>query len=410
MRCIPEKARAVVLGGAGGMGRVAVATAARLERVGEIVVADLDGGAARSVVAELETTAVPARLRAASVDVTDHAALGALLVEADVVLNTTGPFYRMGVPTLQASLDAGCHYLDICDDWEPTLDMLELHGVAAARGLVGLVGMGASPGASNLLAVLAAEHLDEVEDLFTAWPVDVPLDDGAQVEVDLGDHEHASAAVVHWMHQISGTIEVVEHGVRVRRAPLQPVVVDYPGRGSGTAYTVGHPEPMTLPPGLRVSGCSANLMVLSPATLAFLEGLRHDIDAGRISVEDAARAVARPGAARSVRAAARAVRVAGPGRLPAFFALASGRRDGTRVTVGARARALPPSMALATGIPLALGLGQLLDGTITTPGVHPPESVVDARAFFDDLAPHCLPPRSGIDSIVELSEHAVHDS
>ena len=125
------------------MGRVGVARASGFEDLGELVVADLDLAAAEKIVAECAPSA-RTHLRAASVDVTDPTALAALLRPADVVLNTTGPFYRLGVPVLQAAIEAGCHYIDICDDWEPTLDMLALHDEAAARGVLAVIGMGAS--------------------------------------------------------------------------------------------------------------------------------------------------------------------------------------------------------------------------------------------------------------------------
>ena len=56
-----------------------------------------------------------------------------------------------------AAIEAGAHYLDICDDWEPTLDMLELGERARARGVTAVIGMGASPGLTNLLAMKAGK-------------------------------------------------------------------------------------------------------------------------------------------------------------------------------------------------------------------------------------------------------------
>ena len=158
MNEIPRNPRVVVLGGAGGMGRVAVATAAAFGDIGELVVSDLDLSAAELVVSEFAPMA-KTRMRASSVDVRDDRALVALLSQADVVLNTTGPFFLLGVPVLRAAIEAGCHYIDICDDWEPTLDMLELDGEARSRGVLAVIGMGASPGLSNLLARIACERL-----------------------------------------------------------------------------------------------------------------------------------------------------------------------------------------------------------------------------------------------------------
>jgi len=88
-----------------------------------LIVADFDLAAAEKIVAK-NTAEAKMSLTAAQVDVTDAEQLAELLDGVAVVLNMTGPFYRLGVSVLQAALSAGCHYLDICDDWEPTVDML----------------------------------------------------------------------------------------------------------------------------------------------------------------------------------------------------------------------------------------------------------------------------------------------
>ena len=51
----------------------------------------------------------------------------------DVVLNTTGPFFKFGEPILKSAIKCNCHYLDICDDWEPTIEMLKLNDEAKAK-------------------------------------------------------------------------------------------------------------------------------------------------------------------------------------------------------------------------------------------------------------------------------------
>ncbi|MFJ9951718.1 saccharopine dehydrogenase family protein [Kitasatospora sp. NPDC091207] len=378
--------RVLALGGAGTMGAAAVRAAAALPGVGELVVADLDFAAARRLVAELGSSR--SKLTARRIDITDAAPLDELLAAADVVLNLVGPYYRFGPAVLAAAIRAGTHYLDLCDDWEPTLRMLELDGAARRSGVTAVLGMGASPGISNLLAGLAAGRLDTVRDVYTAWPVDVP-DTGEGIT---GPDGAPGAAAVHWMEQISGTVAVVERGEPVRRPPLRPVALTLPGGRRGTAYTVGHPEPVTLRRSLAPGGNAACLMVVTRGTVAFLDGLRRDLDRGRLVNETAAALLADPPLGRALAAGARAVRFRGPGTLPPFFAAATGLRDGRPLTVLARPAEDPPGlladMARATGIPLALGLAQLLDGTARRPGVHPPESVIDARRFFRDLAPY----------------------
>lgn len=398
--------RTIILGASGAVGQAVTRVVAEFSGIEELVVADLRGEESARLVAGVSDTAVVPRISSTRVDVTDGYLLRRLLRGLDTVVNVTGPYYRLGVPVLEAAIDADCHYLDACDDWEPTLEMLGLDARAKRAGVSCVVGMGASPGASNLLAVLAARELDEVDHLYTAWPVDVPYgeEDPAGELEEMG--ETPSAAAVHWMQQISGSIRAAEDGRLVDRAPLEAVLLDYPGLGRGTAYTMGHPEPVTLPAALGVRGSSSCLMVVTEATLAFLEGLRRDIDAGKLTNEDAAGQVLAPSSRRVAGAALRALGVAGPGSLPPFFALAVGEKAGRPARAGARLRAFPRGMDGTTGVPLALGLRQLAEGRFEEAGVFAPEAAIDPEPFFDALAPYCAPRAAGTEELVEVAVEA----
>ncbi|ORA25719.1 saccharopine dehydrogenase family protein [Mycobacterium aquaticum] len=375
----------VALGGAGAMGATAVRKASALNIFEDIVVADRDHAGAAALARTVGVRAQP-------IDVTDVAALHALLAEADLVINTVGPYYLFGPTVLRAAIDTRTHYVDICDDWEPTLSLLNLHTAAHAAGVTAIIGMGASPGVSNLLAALGADQLDTVHDICTAWPVDPP---GAGVLTDadaalLRDDGQPSAAVVHWMQQLSGTVAVVRGGHVSHEPPLRPVRLRLPGGRTGTAYTVGHPEPVTLHRTLRPSGDVVNAMVLRRSTAAYLDVLRTDIDRDRIDIHTAARRLATPGGWTALRSAARTHRFESPGELPPFFAALTGTRGGERRRVLARLTpaGFPPGMAEATGVPLALGAAQIATGLATEPGVHPPDAVIDRDAFFAGLAAH----------------------
>ncbi|MEV4251239.1 saccharopine dehydrogenase NADP-binding domain-containing protein, partial [Streptosporangium canum] len=322
--------RILALGGPGAMGRIAVRVATGLPGVQEIVVADRDVDAARRLVRELAGSRV--RMSAREVDVADEVQLEAALAGADIVLNTVGPFYRFGLGVLRAAIRTRTHYLDICDDWEPTLQMLDLDAEARAAGVRAVVGMGASPGISNLLAARAVARLDTVTDLYTAWPVDVPGSGAEETDLRSPDGRPVAAAV-HWMQQISGTVAVVHGGEVVQRPPLQPVTLTLPGGRKGTAYTVGHPEPVTLQRSYGLAGDSVNLMVITPGTVAYLDVLRSDIDSGKLTNETAAADLAKPTMRCAMRAAARAVKFKSPGSLPSFFATARGIKDGRPTTV-----------------------------------------------------------------------------
>ncbi|MUL82268.1 MULTISPECIES: saccharopine dehydrogenase family protein [unclassified Mycolicibacterium] len=387
--------KVLALGGPGAMGTVAVRIAAHMAGIDEIVIADRDRAAADRLCRQLATAPVP--VSSARVDVTDDAGLHDALESADLVVNTVGPYYRFGVPILRAAIAAGTHYIDICDDWEPTVQMLDLDESARAAGVCAVIGMGASPGMSNLLAASAAAELDAVRDAYTAWPVDVPGIGDANLdgEVLLGPDGQPSAAAVHWMLQSSGKISTVRAGKLTSQRPLLPIGLKLPGNRQGTAYSIGHPEPITLQRTLGLEGDAVNLMVIQPETLAYLDVLRRDIDRGRLTNETAAAQFAKPNFLRYLRSIPLSLRSKGPGTLPPFFAAVSGTSRGRDYMVLAHLDLSNPGadadnrllgdMARATGIPLALGMSQMVDGTARRAGVHPPDAVIDSQRFFADL-------------------------
>ena len=400
MKEIPKNPSIIILGGAGEMGRKAVSIISNFENIGELIVADFDLASAEKIVAKNASEAkIP--LKAVSVDVTDSEQLISLLEGKDIVLNMTGPFYRLGVPVLEAAIAAGCHYLDICDDWEPTIDMLALHEKAVESDVVAVIGIGASPGISNILARVVCDRLDRVDDLYTVWPVDAGDERGDAIQVVVEENQGASAAIVHWMQQISGEIEVVKEGERVAQRPMLPVTLNYPNVGEGTGYTVGHPEPITLVETMGIRGSSASLMLLRKHTAAFIDGLRKRIDADQLSLEAGAKEIGKPSRLGRLKAAFRSFWFPGPGDLPLFFAWARGEHNGESRVVGATFTSAPADgMAGITSWPLAVGLRQLLDGRISTVGVHPPETVIEPEHFFNMLASACDPPVNGIEELV----------
>src|SRR5699024_11612914 len=106
-----------------GMVRAAVRTALTFYFVTEIFVACMDGELAKRFVASLNDS----RVRNLHLDVTDTASLRRAIREVDVVLNAAGPFFRFGVPILDASIEEGKLYCDIFEDCQSTVLMLK-HG------------------------------------------------------------------------------------------------------------------------------------------------------------------------------------------------------------------------------------------------------------------------------------------
>ena len=400
MRPIPKNPTVAILGGAGEMGRTAVSIISQFEQIGELIVADANEEEAKAVVSQnLENSKT--RMRAQFVDVTDSHQLHSFLSDITIVLNTVGPFYKYGVDVLTAAIESGCHYIDICDDWEPTIEMMDLDQDARLNDVLAIIGVGASPGISNLLARLVCEELETVEDLFTVWPVDAG-ERGDAIEKAVKENKGTSGAIIHWMQQISGKINLIENGKQVSRPPMQAIELQYPGLGSGSGYTVGHPEPLTLAKSMGISGNSANLMLMQSATAAFITNLGKRINQGKTSIEDAALQVGSPSTIGKLKAALAQFWYPKANNLPPFFAWAKGAVNNEQFVVAARITSSPPAMDSATAWPLAIALQQLLESRAEGVGVHAPEKIIDLGHFFDAFAKCSEPPMSGADEIVEI--------
>lgn len=368
------KKRVLALG-AGAMGTIAAAAIASFEEVESLIIADLDLKAA-----EQKAALCGDKAQAASINVSNRRELVNLMRRADVVMNCVGPFFRFGVTIFKAALEAGVDYLDICDDPEPTKAMHELHNRAQAAGITAIVGLGASPGITSMLAARARAELDQTEELVAGW----------NIEEDAGGDERVtySAAAVHWMQQCSGAILECDRGRLVEHQPLLDVALKYPGRGTRVVYTVGHPEPVSFHysfPGLPRSFC---VMVMPGAWIGSFRRLAGQIDQGQLTLEEAAQILAED----SAQSSSDSKRLADLPRLPLFFALAKGTKDGRPALAATSIKATPPGMANATGIPLALGTRLLLQGRVTTKGVIAPEIAFEAEEFFQRLAPYCTFP------------------
>ena len=399
--------KVVALGGSGEVGRYATATALKYGFVEELVIADKDGESAASVARSLGPSATSKHI-----DATNSKELVELFKRADVVINTVGPFYRFGVPILEAAIDAGCDYLDICDDWEPTLKMLELNDRARESGITAIIGMGVSPGVTNLLAAKAVTQLDSADDVITGWNLESMEDE------ELVGGEGGNAAIVHWIHQCTGYIRVHDEGGLVDVKPLQRLDIEYPDLGRIETWTVGHPEAVTLPLTFQELKSSRNVMILPRSVLHALRAVTGAVDRGWIEVETGAKVIVGLGTvvvpAMQLKAKLiRRVRKSGNGKVhsrtectattqkPQLFALATGEKDGTAATATAAVHAVVEGgMGAATGIPLATVLPLLENGKIEKHGVLTPESAIDPDMFFSELENNLAV--RGLDDFVQI--------
>jgi saccharopine dehydrogenase-like NADP-dependent oxidoreductase len=369
-------AQVTVLGGCGAVGSVAVRTLVQYGGF-QVVVGDWNIDKARSM-----AVALGPAVTAVQCDARDPHSVRSAIQGSDVVLNCVGPFYSTVKPILNTVVEAGINYVDVCDDVDVTLDILAMDADVRRAGVAALIGMGSSPGLTNVIARLAADSLlDCVEaiDIFHTHGGE-PVE-GAGV---IGHRFHCMAIPIPMY--LDGKLQYVDFfgddGVALRQS------FDFPYIGPTKIYPYPHPEQVTLPQHIP---------------------LRQVTNKGSVLPEpyyDLIRDLARLGLS-----SAEPVDVKGQSVIPSDFAIAYVLRERERilqetgfgqqrgcVSVVARGssagRPCEPceyrfhmastSQALGegTGIPAAIGAMLMQRGQVQGKGVLPPEACIRPAEFL----------------------------
>jgi hypothetical protein len=173
----------------------------------------------------------------------DISQLDALLAQTDLIINMAGPYYRTGTVILDRAIAMGTNYLDISDDADVAIPMLARDAAAKAAGITALIGMGSSPGTTNVLIRAAVDKLGPVDDVDIYWTVD---------RADL-----TQASLRHFWHCFNlvdpdGTTHDVPGWAELERREIEfPAPV-----GRQTVVRLAHPEPITVPRLLPVKRAS----------------------------------------------------------------------------------------------------------------------------------------------------------
>lgn len=395
--------RALVLGGAGAMGRWTVRDLTESVGVDEVCVADADGPRAMETAgwaAARAGSTGTARIWGTALDAAEPDALRRAFEPVDVVANCA--FHATNVPVMEACADTGTHYVDLGGLFHTTRRQLTLHDRFAAAGVTAVVGMGASPGTTNVMAALAARELEAVESVeirlgiadFATHDAALPLPYAAPTLLD----EFTMPAMVwrggRWnaVPAMSEQEEIefpapvgrvrVGHTLHSEVATLPRYLAD---RGvESVSFKVGFPpdfmERMNLLVGLGLTGTEP--VDLAGGKVIPRELLLHLLTVGQ----------ERPGPEAKVDDA-EAIRVRVGGRRAGRSgdpALAPGTQRRVEVLAECMVRPHPTWGAgagqLDTGVPPSIVAQFLAGGVIEQRGVFAPESVVPPEAYFAELA------------------------
>jgi len=202
--------------------------------VSEVIIADFNQEKASSICSELNGKKT--KLSAQFVDANDHTSLLQAMKGADVVASAIGPFYKYGLKTVKAAIEARVPYVDINDDYDATIAALELDDEAKKAGIAVIIGLGWTPGITNVCAKYAASKLDRVDEIDIAWASNTADSTGYSI-------------IYHLWHALSGMVPMYLDG-EWRDVPAfsEGEIYNFPQPvGKVRCFYCGHPEPVTIP-------------------------------------------------------------------------------------------------------------------------------------------------------------------
>jgi saccharopine dehydrogenase-like NADP-dependent oxidoreductase len=225
--------KVIALGGAGHIGSCGVREMVKRAPDIALEIADYNLEAAQELVKE-----VGGKTSAVKVDVHDREALVDLMKDADAVMSYVGPYYLLAEPIIEAAIEAKTPLVDICDDGDVTLAMFEHSKEAENAGIPIIMGLGATPGITNMMALRGAEMLDQAIDIDTSW-----------AWTALDPKMTGPAIVDHYFHAVTGDIVTFRDGdwVKIPAMSVKRILEFSEPVGVLEASEVGHPEPATIP-------------------------------------------------------------------------------------------------------------------------------------------------------------------
>lgn len=146
----------VVLGGYGEMGTVASCDLSETFS-GNVVIVGTDAGKARRLAGRFRNK----RITGAYADIHDRQSVDRVLEGADVLLNATNYYFNLEV--MEHALRNSVNYLDLGGLYHMTKRQLKLHRRFQKRSILALLGCGATPGITNIMANHCAKSFSAID-------------------------------------------------------------------------------------------------------------------------------------------------------------------------------------------------------------------------------------------------------
>lgn len=148
----------LVLGGYGEMGRISVIDLFETFK-GEIIVAGRSKEKAKGFVNSFKSK----KVKWVQADINQFEKLTQILSDCDVVINATQ--YNMNLKVMAAALSAEVNYIDLGGLFHITRKQLKLDKKFKKAGITAIIGCGATPGITNIMAAYGAKFFDRINSI-----------------------------------------------------------------------------------------------------------------------------------------------------------------------------------------------------------------------------------------------------
>jgi saccharopine dehydrogenase-like NADP-dependent oxidoreductase len=318
-------------------------------------------------------------IRPVPVDVRDIDSTTKLVEGHDVLVNCVT--YYLNVDVMRAALQARVPYTDLGGLYHGSRKQFELHEEFERAGVTAVLGMGSTPGITNVMAGALAQRMDSV----------------SEIHVRVACHDEAASGPLQIPYALDTILDefalepmVYSEGQAKAVPPMSgSELIDFPQPvGKAEAVYSLHSEVAMFPrsfPGLREAGFKVAFPRDFTQKIRFLVELgfaSRDKIVGNVSPREMLLAVI--GRQSTIDTEPRDCDV--------LRVLVKGIKEGKPVTATAESVIFPHAKwkisagALDTGVPLSIVAQMLAQGVIRTPGVLCPETSVPPDFFFQELA------------------------
>ncbi|MEW5747759.1 MAG: saccharopine dehydrogenase NADP-binding domain-containing protein [Candidatus Thermoplasmatota archaeon] len=373
--------KVLVVGASGQMGAMTVRDL--VESYGaDVVAGDLSLERAKKVAESVSKEHVtPVKLDAADKDELRRAAKG-----ADVVLNSA--WYELNIKVMPVAIDLGAHYGDLGGFYDFTFQQLKYDRKAKDAGVTCVLGIGSSPGITNICGAAGARRMDKVDtiDIYCTW--------GTKAGSDRASMPSYSVRTV--LDELTQEPPVVKDGVKTRMPVLSgrtEVWMPEPA-GKVVAYYIKHSEPATMADFIGKGTRNVSFRIGFPpndfatfktlAQLGFGSEREIDVRGKRVSPKEFITSMYLDAVASSRDSSE------GVDEYDFFRVDVTGQRDGApaQATYFVRTwndRETGAPSGRDTAVPPSITADWLANGRIKERGTLPPEACIEPEPFFREL-------------------------